>query len=128
MGLAVQIISQTCTSHSAGYGGVIFTPLRGGCERDFPQAPLTYALAPHVRLPGGLQMIASSRRTALNGILTFIPDGGDDPNHMPSDLLPQNARAHPRPAPIHTSTRLSIRSARRQVQRVVGRHATRPRY
>jgi len=44
---------------------------RGG----FPQAPLTYTLAPHVRLPGGLQMIASSRCTELNGIPACFPDG-----------------------------------------------------
>jgi hypothetical protein len=28
-------------------------------------------------------MIASSGRTELNGILAFIPDGGDDPNNNP---------------------------------------------
>ncbi len=37
--------------------------------------PLTSTLALHVRLPGSLQMVASSRRAELNGILAFIPDG-----------------------------------------------------
>lgn len=46
-------------------------------QTRFPRALLTYTLAPHVRLPGGLQMIASraGARAGLNGILAFIPDG-----------------------------------------------------
>ncbi|HWQ70668.1 MAG TPA: hypothetical protein VN494_12120 [Patescibacteria group bacterium] len=35
-------------------------------------------------------MVASSRRTALNGILALIPDGGDDPNYIPIGLLRSN--------------------------------------
>jgi len=30
--------------------------------------------------------------TELNGILAFIPDGGDDPNHIPIGLLPPNGQ------------------------------------
>jgi hypothetical protein len=41
----------------------------------FLRAPLPYTLTPHVRLPGALQMVASSRRTELNGILACLPDG-----------------------------------------------------
>ena len=49
---------------------------RSVADAVFPrEAPLTYTLAPHVWLPGGLQMIASSRRTELNGILAYFPDG-----------------------------------------------------
>jgi hypothetical protein len=44
-------------------------------QTRFPRAPLTYTLAPHVRLPGGPQMIASRRRAELNGILARFPDG-----------------------------------------------------
>jgi hypothetical protein len=44
-------------------------------QTRFPRAPLTYTLAPHVRPLGGLQMVASSRHTELNGILARFPDG-----------------------------------------------------
>ncbi len=38
------------------------------------RAPLTYTVAPHVRLPGGLQMLGLSNRTEFNRILTHFPD------------------------------------------------------
>ena len=46
-------------------------------------------LAPHVRLSGGLQMIASSRRRTQRDP-AFIPDEGDDSNHLPISLLRSN--------------------------------------
>ncbi len=36
-------------------------------------------------------MITSSRRPEFNGILAFIPEGGDEPDHIPSGLLLPNA-------------------------------------
>lgn len=33
-----------------------------------------------------------SQRTALNGILTFIPDEGDDSNYIPISLLPPTVK------------------------------------
>ncbi len=42
----------------------------------YPRAPLTYTLAPHVPLQGGLQMIAPTAvRSEFNGILACFPDG-----------------------------------------------------
>jgi len=38
-------------------------------------------------------MVASSEAHELNGILAFIPDGGDDPNHIPSGLLPPTVKS-----------------------------------
>ncbi len=32
---------------------------------------------------------------SLNGVLTFIPDAGDDPNHIPIGLLPPTAKTDP---------------------------------
>jgi hypothetical protein len=53
-----------------------------GCNRALhsvatrlSHVPLTYTLAPHARLPGRLQMIASRRRTELDGTLARRPDG-----------------------------------------------------
>jgi hypothetical protein len=53
---------------------LIYTLFGGRRRRGFPRAPLTYTLASHVRLPGGLQMIASSS-AELNGILACFRDG-----------------------------------------------------
>ena len=43
-------------------------------QKRFPRAPLTYTLASHAQLPGGLKMIASSWPTELDRILTHFSD------------------------------------------------------
>ncbi len=64
--------------------GCIYTPFGGG--RGFLRAPPTYTLAPHVRLPGNLQIIASRRRgRTLNGILACFPDGATIRITCPAD-------------------------------------------
>ncbi len=65
------------------------------------RAPPTYTLGltcGSQEPPGGRFELAPN----LTGILAFIPDGGDDPNHIPTGLLPHNAQANPRPARIET--------------------------
>ena len=61
-------------------------------QKRFLRVSATYALTSRVRCLSSLQMIASSRRAELNGILAFIPDGSDDSNRIPIGLPLANVK------------------------------------
>jgi len=70
---------------SAYYGGVIYTLLGGKSGSCEYHPPTLWRLTCDSQGASRWSLRADAE---LNGILAFIPDGGDDPNHIPIGLLP----------------------------------------